>query len=285
MSGVAAACVPLVVLACAIGSISAAATSADVAEAAEAAEYAVERDVLYRDEPDATPYMRERCMLDVYYPTDSEGFATVIWFHAGGLTSGERWIPETLKSRGIAVVAVDYRLSPRVKAPAYIDDAAAATAWCVRNIERFGGDPDRVVVAGHSAGAYLASMVGTDARWLAGHSVSTDSLAGIAAISGHTATHFTVRAERGLPGTRVVIDGLAPLYHVSADAPPMLLITGDREREMLGRYEENAFFHRMMLEVGHADVQLLELDGYDHGGVVAPALPLVVEFVDRVGSQ
>jgi hypothetical protein len=78
------------------------------------------------------------------------------------------------------------------------------------------------------------------------------------------------------------VDELAPLYHVRAEAPPMLMISGDREREMLGRYEESAFFWRMMRVVGHTDVELMELDGYDHGGVVEPAQRLVVEFAERV---
>jgi hypothetical protein len=59
------------------------------------------------------------------------------------------------------------------------------------------------------------------------------------------------RAERGIEGTRPVVDDLAPLYHVRKDAPPLLLITGDRELEMLGRYEENAYLMRMMKVVGH----------------------------------
>jgi acetyl esterase/lipase len=230
--------------------------------------------------PDA--YAAERCRIDLYTPAEEGAFATVVWFHAGGLTSGSRWAPRELLDAGIAVAAVDYRLGPRASAPAYLEDAAAATAWVLERIEDFGGDRERVVVAGHSAGGYLASMVGLDDRWLLARGVDRDLLAGIASISGHSVTHFRVRAERGIEGTRAIVDDLAPLYHVRSDAPPIVLITGDREREMLGRYEETAYFARMMRVVGHPDTTLFELDGFDHGGVVGPGLDLVVDFVERV---
>lgn len=223
--------------------------------------------------------MASRCRLDVYHPTDLEDFPTVVWFHAGGLTSGSRFIPDALQKQGIGVVAVDYRLSPKVKAPAYIEDAAAAVAWTLNNIARYGGDPEQVYLAGHSAGGYLVNMVGLDKRWLAAHDIDADDLAGLASFSGHTITHFTVRSERGIPGTTAVIDDLAPQYHVRAEAPPMLIVTGDRNLELLGRYEENAYFWRMMKEVGHPAVSIHEGTGLDHGEMPAAGYPLLLKLM------
>jgi hypothetical protein len=74
---------------------------------------------------------------------------------------------------------------------------------------------------------------------------------------------------------------LAPLFHVRPDAPPLLMITGDRELEMLGRYEENAYMYRMMKVVGHAETRLMELDGYDHG-MEYPAHPLLLKEINRI---
>ncbi|WP_053971162.1 alpha/beta hydrolase [Mangrovimonas sp. ST2L15] len=227
-------------------------------------------------------YIKERCKLDIYYPTNQNGFATVVWFHGGGLTSGNKEIPESLKNKGLAVVAVNYRLYPKVKAPAYIEDAAAAVSWVYRNIERYGGDASLIFVSGHSAGGYLASMVGLDKSWLGHFDMDADKIAGLIPFSGHTITHFTVREERGIKGTQAIVDSLAPLYHVRPDAPPMLLITGDRDLELLGRYEETAYFHRMMQLSGHSQVQLFELEGYDHGGMAFPAFPLLVKEINRV---
>ena len=68
------------------------------------------------------PYIQERCVLDIYYPADKKGYATIVWFHGGGLTSGNKSIPERLKNQGMAVVAVNYRFYPKVKAPTYIDE-------------------------------------------------------------------------------------------------------------------------------------------------------------------
>ena len=71
-------------------------------------------------------YIKERCVLDVYYPENKTGFATVVWFHGGGLTGGSKEIPEALKDKNICIVAVNYRLSPKVKVKQCIEDAAAA---------------------------------------------------------------------------------------------------------------------------------------------------------------
>jgi len=181
----------------------------------------------------------------------------------------------------MAVAAVNYRLYPVVKAPVYLEDAAAAVAWVFQHIEEFGGDPDLLFISGHSAGGYLTSMVGLDKRWLDRHEIDANRIAGLIPFSGHAITHFTVREERGIEGTRPVVDDLAPLYHVRKDAPPLLLITGDREMEMLGRYEENAYLMRMMKVVGHPDTRLFEMDGYGHN-MLEPAFPLLVNEVRRI---
>lgn len=246
--------------------------------------YETETNVPYRNEADASEYARERCRLDLYYPSEAEGFPTVVWFHGGGLTSGEKFLPPGLMDAGVAVVAVNYRLSPRAEAVSAIDDAAAAVAWTLENIGRYGGSRDLVFVAGHSAGGYLASMVGLDRRWLRAYGVDADDIAGLIPYSGHAITHLTIRAERGIGETQPVVDDLSPLFHVREDAPPLLLITGDREKELLGRYEENAYLWRMMRVAGHEETELYELEGFDHGGMAVPAHPLLLKFVDETSE-
>jgi acetyl esterase/lipase len=245
--------------------------------------YGYQQNIIYY--PDAIntsdPYVNDRCVLDMYYPVNSSGFATVVWFHGGGLKAGEKEIPEALKEQGICIVGVNYRLHPKVQAPAYIQDAAAAVAWVFNNIAGYGGDSTLIFVSGHSAGGYLTSMVGLDKRWLKAHNIDANRIAGLIPFSGHAITHFTIRAERGIPGTTPVVDDLAPLYHVRADAPPLLLITGDRELELLGRYEENAYLMRMMKVAGHKDTKLYELQGYGHSMTV-PAFPLLLKEVRHI---
>ena len=258
--------------------------AASVASSSTQLIYKTEAGLSYRPDSEPDVYARERCKLDVYHPLGGPSVATVVWFHGGGLTGGNRSIPSALKGQGIAVVAVDYRLSPKAKAPAYIEDAAAAVAWTFKNIARYGGDTNRIFLSGHSAGGYLASLVTLDRRWLAVYGVDPDRLAGLVPFSGQSITHFTIREERGLARTRPLIDDLAPVYHVRQGAPPILLISGDRNHELLGRYEESAYFWRMLKEVGHPSVELLELQGYDHGQMANPAFPLLLRFIRQQGK-
>ncbi len=224
----------------------------------------------------------EKQYLDLYVPTNAKSYATVVWFHGGGLTGGSRGIPNALKGKGFAVVAPSYRLSPAVTAPAYIEDAAAAIAWTLKNIGQYGGDRRKVVLSGHSAGGYLSMMVAMDPKWLKALGEDSSEIAGLVPFSGQCITHFTIRKERGQPDTLPVVDEYAPLYHVKKDLPPIMLITGDREDELLGRYEENAYLWRMLKLVGHTNVALRELDGFNHGEMPEPAFPLLVRFTQAV---
>jgi acetyl esterase/lipase len=226
-------------------------------------------------------YIKKRCVLDLYYPINKKQFATVVWFHGGGLKAGKKEIPKELKNKGVAVIAVNYRLSPKVKVVECIKDAAAAVAWTFNNIAQYGGSANKIFVSGHSAGGYLTSMIGIDKSWLSKHKVDANKIAGLIPFSGHTITHFTVRQEMGISGKQPIIDKMAPLFHVRKDAPPLLLITGDRELEMLGRFEENAYMMRMMKVAGHKHTSIIELKGYGHG-IVKPAIPLLLKEVKRI---
>jgi acetyl esterase/lipase len=229
-------------------------------------------------------YIKERCVLDIYYPANSKNFPVVVWFHGGGLTGGEKEIPDALKEKGFAVVGINYRLSPKVKAPKYLEDAAAAVSWVFKNIKYYGGDTSLIFVAGYSAGGYLTKMIGLNKNWLAVHDIDANRIAGLISLSGQAITHFTVREERGIPGTQPIIDELAPLYHVRKDAPPLILITGDRELELLGRYEENAYLMRMMKISGHTKTKLYKLDGYDHG-IIEAAFPLLIKDIKKIINE
>ncbi|MCK0157737.1 alpha/beta hydrolase [Cellulophaga sp. F20128] len=230
-------------------------------------------------------YIQQMCVFDFYYPTNIKDFPTIVWFHGGGLTAGTREIPEFLKDKGFAVIGVGYRLSPKVKVVDCIKDAAAATAWAFKNIEEYGGNTSLVFVSGMSAGGYLAYMVGLDKKYLKIHTIDANQIAGLIPFSGHAITHFTVRKEMGIPGHQPTIDAMAPLYHVRADAPPMLIITGDRKLEMLGRYEENAYMMRMMKVAGHKQVRILELDGFNHGQMMYAALPILYREVKQMSQE
>lgn len=227
-------------------------------------------------------YAAERCKVDVYYPTDVSDCPVVVWFHGGGLTGGDKFIPEQLKNSKIVVVAVNYRLLPQVTLSDCIDDAAAAVAWTFENVAKYNGSSKKIFVAGHSAGGYLTSMIGLDKKWLESCKVDADSIAGLISFSGHAISHFAYREAKGMKATQPSIDEFAPLFYVRADAPPLILITGDREMEMLGRYEETAYHWRMMKVAGHKETYLYELDGYDHGAMCDPAFHILKSHIKLI---
>jgi acetyl esterase/lipase len=253
---------------------------------AQKSEYEIKENIQYYNAATnkSDSYINERCVLDIYYPKNIKGFPTIVWFHGGGLTGGSKEIPEALKNKGYAIIGVNYRLSPKVKAAKCIEDAAAAIAWAFNNIVSYGGDNSLIFVSGHSAGAYLTLMTGLDKKWLQKESIDANKIAGLIPLSSQCITHFEIRRENGIPEKQPTIDAFAPLFHVRGDAPPLLLITGDRELEMLGRYEENAYMERMMKLVGHKQVKLFELDGYGHG-MTEPAFPLLVNEVNRITKE
>lgn len=227
-------------------------------------------------------YAKERCKLDLYYPENLTGCSTVVWFHGGGLTGGSKHLPEELKDKGIIIVAVNYRLLPKVNISDCLSDAAAAVAWAFKSVESYGGDKSKIFLSGHSAGGYLSAMLGLDKKWLDGFAVDADSIAGLIPFSGQVISHFAYRNMRGMDSLQPIIDEFAPLYHIRKNAPPLILITGDRELELFGRYEENAYLWRMMKLVGHRHTYLVEIGGYDHGAMAEPAFHILHQYIDCI---
>jgi acetyl esterase/lipase len=247
-------------------------------------EYRIEKSIPYRDakKENLNDYAIKNCQLDFYYPINKKAFATVIWMHGGGLSGGKKEIPEKLMNQGFAVIGIEYRRSPEVLCKLIIEDAAAAVAWTFRNIAKYGGDTTQIFLSGHSAGGYLDLMVSMDKKWLAAYNIDANRIAGILPLSPQTITHFKIRKEMGIPDIQPVIDMYAPLFHVRKDLPPLVLITGDRELEMLGRYEENAYLMRMMKLNGHKQTTLYELDGFGHSAMMQPGLYLLVDQLKKL---
>lgn len=242
--------------------------------------YETIENISYVDET-ASDYAKEQCKLDVHYPASGENKPIVLWFHGGGLTGGTKEIPAFLKEKELVVVGVGYRFSPQVKVEDIIRDAAKATSFVFKNGAKYRGDTSNIFLSGHSAGGYLALMITLNKAYLKAEGVDADKLAGIIPFSAQTITHFTARNERGIKEEQPTIDELAPLFWVRKDAPSITLLTGDRELEMLGRYEENAYLKRMLSIVGHKHTTLLEFQGYNHG-MVYPGLPILLEEIKRL---
>lgn len=259
-----------------------------------AAEAKVTKDIQYKTGK-LTAYEQERCKLDLYLPA-KPGFPTLVWFHGGGLKTGDadmeftQKIAQSLVDADIGFVIVHYRYSPKVTYPAYVEDAAASFAWTVKNIAQHGGNPNQVFMGGHSAGGYLASIAGLDAKYLQAHGLKLDTVAGLIPVSGQMLTHYTIREERKLAKYNVIADEAAPIYHTRKDTPPMLVLYADKD--MATRAEENVYFVSTMKAAGNKRVQGLLVKDRDHGSIARnianpddPARLAIVKFITEVSQE
>ena len=177
-----------------------------------------------------------RDRLDIYAPSGAAGNApVVVFFYGGSWNMGSRtdykFVGEALASRGIVAVIADYRLYPQVRYPAFLEDSAAAVAWTVKEVQRYGGDPKRLFVMGHSAGGYNAAMVALDPRWLAKSGQTPAILRGWIGLAGPydfiPIKDENVRPVFFFPNTPAESQ---PINHVSAAAPATLLIASSKDR-------------------------------------------------------
>jgi acetyl esterase/lipase len=173
----------------------------------------------------------DRFKLDVYAPKNPTGPAPVVMFIYGGAWAfGNKFdfnfVGLALASEGFVTVVPDYRQYPEAEYPAFLDDNAAAAKWVEDNIARFGGDPGRFFLAGHSAGAYNAVMLGLDGSFLREYGV-TMPVRGIAAIAGpYDFYPFEYDEVRRIFGDAPNPEGTQPINLVAPEAPPMLLMSG-----------------------------------------------------------
>ena len=240
------------------------------------------KDIRYTVKTDS--YSQERLMLDVYTPSavSERALPVVVWFHGGGLEGGHKHIPAELKEKGLVVVAVNYRLLPRVTVDCILDDAAEAVAWVFSHISEYGGDPSAIVVSGHSAGGYISMMLCLRKSILEKYGVDADSVRMYVPFSGQAISHFNVRKMQGIPPLQPTIDEYAPLYWVRGDCPPLVLVCGDRELELYGRYDENQYLARMMKLCGHKSTFLYEIGGHGHGAMVGPGFHILLDHIGKM---
>lgn len=219
-----------------------------------------------------TEYERDRCRLDLYLPVGYKKFPVLVWFYGGGLFQGDKsenhavGVGKFLASRGIGVVLVNYRLNPEVNFPAYIEDAASAIGWTVKNIKSYKGNTNRIFIGGHSAGAYLSAMASLDKRYLKKYNLTPECLAGIILLSGQMNSHFTVKKERGIPRSEILIDKTAPKFYVSNIKSPFLILVAENDRE--STILQNREFINLLHKDGNKHYFYHEITGQNHMSTV-----------------
>jgi acetyl esterase/lipase len=153
----------------------------------------------------------ERRMLDVYAPEGAKNLPVIFWIHGGGWVTGDKsdvkHKPQTFMDKGFVFVSTNYRLLPKVDMGTLTRDVARSFKWVQDHIAEFGGDPKRVIVGGHSAGAQLAALICIDDRYLKEVGVSFAVLKGCIPVDGDT---YDVPAIIEVAETRWRVHGMTP---------------------------------------------------------------------------
>lgn len=222
-----------------------------------------------------------RQRLDIYRPTTAApagGWPVVVFFHGGSWNRGERgdyrFLGAALASRGILTLVADYRLYPEVRYPDFLADSAQALGWGLTEAARLGGNPQRVFVAGHSAGAYNAAMLALDARWLTAQGHRPADLAGWVGLAGPY-DFLPIRNPEVQPvfNHPDVPAGSQPIAFASAAAPRSLL--GAAAHDDLVNPQRNTVGLAQRLHAAGSEVTLRLYDRVDHVTLAAAfALPL-----------
>lgn len=228
--------------------------------------------------------------LDVYRPQGPHArpAPVVVFFYGGAWQRGARghyrFVGRRLAQHGVLTLVVDYRTYPRAGFPAFVEDGARAVAWAHAHAGRYGGDPGRIFLAGHSAGAQIAALLGADARYLQVHGLRPRDLAGVIGLAGPY--------DFAITGQYVPIFGdpaqwphAQAVNAVDGDEPPFLLVHGGADSVVEAR-DSRQMARRLQRHGVPAGV--LELPGAGHvaplQGLYDPqhvpqVLPVVLDFI------
>lgn len=235
----------------------------------------------------------ERRMLDIYAPVDAANIPrpVIVWFYGGSWNSGSRhgydFAARALAAQGFVVVVPDYRLVPEVHFPGFVEDGAAAVRWVRANIGEHGGDGERIVLAGHSAGAYIAAMLANDPRWLGDDRAAVAGMVGLA--GPYDFVPFDTDSSIAAFGDWPEAADTQPITFADASAPPALLLTGEDDTTVKPR---NSAALAARLKAAGVEAEVVRYAGVDHIDVVialarplrsrAPVLEDMARFTRRV---
>ena len=240
-----------------------------------------------------TDHADDKDRLDVFMPEGVTNAPVVVYFHGGALQAGTKEIGEglarQLAARGIGLVTANYRLSPAFMHPVHMEDATAAFAWTKKHIASYGGDPDRVFLSGHSAGAYLAALMALDPSYLEAHDLGLGDVRGVIPISPFLYVEdpdVAPRRPKTVWGDDPKVWRQASVTpYVGADKPPMLFLYADGDDAW--RREQNQRLAAELTGSGNK-AAAIEIADRTHGSVNSkmaddddPGMVQVAEFVDR----
>lgn len=229
----------------------------------------------------------ERHKLDLYLPKGVKDFATLLFAHGGGWKNGSKeefaFLGKALAREGIAVAAVNYRLHPKVRFPANVEDVARAFNWVHSNIAKHGGRSDRIFVGGHSAGGHLVSVLATDDSYLKAHKLAQSDVRGIISISG---LYSIPRGRFPLfDDTDEAARKASPIQQITGKEPPFLLLYADGDFPRFGDMAED---FAKALRAARCDVTCMQVRDRTHGSVATriteaddPARKAILQFLTK----
>ena len=211
-----------------------------------------------------------RQQLDVYQPAVARKGIVVVFFYGGGWQTGQRdeyrFVAQALTRYGATVIIPDYRTYPTGVFPDFMHDAAAAVAWTQRHIAEYGGDPKKIYLVGHSAGAHIATLLALDKQYLVTQGLGTDILAGVVGLAAPTDFAATLEAKyRPAFGNQTELERAQPIRYARADAPPLLLQHGADDSVVLPK-NSLALAERITTLGGQARAQIYPDKG--HPGLI-----------------
>ena len=233
-----------------------------------------------------------RGRLDLYAPAGAKGpLPVIVFFYGGSWKEGDKesygWVARALAAQGFLVAVPDYRLVPAVRFPTFLEDGAAAVKWVRANAGRFGGDPERIVLSGHSAGAYNAAMLALDPRWLGADRSAVRGWIGIA--GPYSFLPLDVEVTRNAFGRAADLPATQPINFASADDPASLLLVAGKDTLVGPRSSDEL---QAALRRAGAPVETRVYPNVDHSGILAavarpfrgqaPVLPDVAAFARQV---
>ncbi len=243
------------------------------------AQVMVTKDVDYIND---SVYDNGKDLLDIYMPNDEKDVPVIVYFHGGALLMGNKsWggdIGNKVAKSGIGLVSVNYRLSPEFQHPTHINDVAAETAWVINNIEAYGGNPEKVYIAGHSAGAYLAALLAVDFSLLKAHSIVDSQIVGAILISPFLYVEETAKDRIERDSIYKTIWGNEPQSWMQASVTPhilphrdsILLIYADGDDDW--RKEQIKRFAKEMTGAGNLHILTNEVSNRNHMTLIS-AIP------------
>jgi acetyl esterase/lipase len=209
--------------------------------------------------------------LDLYFPKDKPNKAPVfLFFHGGGFREGDRaqygFVAEPFAEQGVITAVASYRLTgDGFKYPSQTQDARAAFIWVYKHIAQFGGDPQRIYVGGHSAGAILSAEIGVNRHWMRTAGIPQHVFRGMIPISGPYDLRTPGRKGEGdvYTPTPQLQAAASPLLHISDPVPASIIAVGSTEAYVASS-EELA----ERLKASGAQAVFLSLNGEDHRDTV-----------------